>query len=180
MANSMSGATGYRPAGSATGLRGTGYKPVTLQNFTPEQQQLFQQLLGHVGPESFTSRLASGDQSQFEQLEAPALKQFGGLQGGLASRFSGMGMGARRSSGFANTQNQAASDFAQQLQSQRMGIQQQAIRDLMGMGESLLGQRPFETRLLEEKEPFWKQLLLGGLGFGSQLGGSYLGRKWGA
>ena len=52
-------------------------------------------------------------------MEAPALKQFSGLQGNLASRFSGMGSGARRSSGFQNTSNQAASDFAQQLQANK-------------------------------------------------------------
>ena len=91
-----------------------------------------------------------------------------------------MGLGGRKSSGFANTANQATQDFASQLQSQRMGIQQQAIQSLHGMSQDLLGQRPYENRLLETQEPFWKQLLLGATGFGSQLGGSYLGKKWGA
>lgn len=147
----MSSATG-QPAG----LKGTGYQQV--QTYTPEQMQLFQQMFGHTAPGGYLSRLAGGDQSQFEQLEAPALRQFQGLQGQLASRFSGMGTGARHSSGFQNTANQAATDFAQQLQSQRMGIQRQALQDLMGMSGQLLGQSPYA--LTPEKRPFWQELLL--------------------
>jgi hypothetical protein len=142
--------------GQPAGLKGTGYQQV--QTFTPEQMQLFQQMFGQVGPQSYLGKLAGGDQSQFEQLEAPALKQFNQLQGGLASRFSGMGSGARRSSGFQNTANQASMDFASQLQSQRMGLQRQAMQDLMGMSQHLLGQSPYE--LTPEKRPFWQELLL--------------------
>lgn len=120
----------------------------TLSNYTPEQTQLFQSLFGQVGPGSFLSNLASGDQSQFEALERPAMRQFQELQGGLASRFSGaFGPGqlsARRGSGFQNTTNQATQDFASQLQSHRMGLQSQALKDLFGMSESLLNQRPYE------------------------------------
>ncbi len=107
--SSMSGSTGMRESIPK------GFKKATLQNFTPEQMQLFQQMFGQVSPDSFTSRLAGGDEEMFNQLEAPALKQFSGLQGNLASRFSGMGMGGRNSSGFQNTMNSAASDFAQQV-----------------------------------------------------------------
>lgn len=153
----------------------SGYKKGSLQQFTPEQMQLFQQLFGQLSPESFTSKLAGGDQSQFEQLEAPALKQFAELQGGLASRFSGMGSGARRSSGFQNIQNQAASNFAQQLQSQRLGLQQQAIQDLMGMGSSLLGQRPYENFLVEKPKSFLHEA---GVGVAGGFG-KYLGNKFG-
>ncbi len=138
-----------------------GYKAGALQQFTPEQMQLFQQLFSNVGPESYLSRLAGGDQSMFGEIEAPALKQFSELQGNLASRFSGMGMGARRSSGFQNASNSAAMDFASQLQSQRQGLQRQAIQDLMGISNQLLSQRPYERFLTkkQEKTPFWKQML---------------------
>lgn len=154
-----------------------GYRPASLQQFTPEQMQLFQSLFGQVGPDSFLGKLAGGDQSQFEQLEAPALKQFQELQGGIASRFSGMGSGARRSSGFQNTMNQATSDFAGQLQSQRLGLQQQAIRDLMDMSNQLLGQRPYENSLIKKDPSFLQQMALGlggGLsqGFGGGFGGA--------
>jgi hypothetical protein len=135
--------------------------------------QLFQQLFSHVGPESYLSRLAQGDEEAFGETEAPALRQFGALQGNLASRFSGMGgLGARKSSGFQNTANAAASDFAQDLQGKRQGLQQQAIKDLMGLSSNLLGQRPFE-QFLTEKKPSFLQSILGSLGgMAGQAGGA--------
>lgn len=135
--------------------------PFSMQQFTPEQMQLFQQNFSHLGPNSFLSKLAGGDQSMFEEMEAPAMRQFGELQGNLASRFSGMGGGARHSSGFQNTMNQAAGDFSQQLRSQRMNLQQQAIRDLMGMSSNLLQQRPYNQFVSEKPMPFWKRLMAG-------------------
>lgn len=146
----------------------SGYKAGRLQQFTPEQMQLFQSLFSHLGPDSYLSRLAGGDQGLFEEMERPALKQFSGLQGNLASRFSGMGMGARRSSGFQNTANQASSDFAQDLQSRRQQLQMQAIQELMGLSSNLLGQRPSENFLTPKKPSFLEQILGGG---GQFLGG---------
>lgn len=185
---SMIGSGGYAAStGSSRGQNMTGsgvtggniipkgYRQGQLQQFTPEQMQLFKQLFGNLGPDSFLSKLAGGDQSTFEQLEAPAMKQFQGLQGQLASRFSGMGTGARRSSGFQNTSNQATSDFAEQLQSNRLGLQRQAIQDLMGMGNQLLGQRPYEQTLTPKSMPFWKQLLLGGVQAGGEAARGFFG-----
>src|SRR5271156_1764295 len=84
----------------------SGYKQARLQNFTPEQFELFQQLFSHLGPGSYLSRLAEGDESLFSEMEGPAMRQFQELQGDLASRFSGAGMGARKGSGFQNAANQ--------------------------------------------------------------------------
>lgn len=172
----MSGGTGVVSGAGRTGNKvPSGYRSAQVQNFTPEQMQLFQQMFGNLGPQSFMGKLAAGDQSQFEQLEAPAMRQFGEMQGNLASRFSGMGTGARRSSGFQNTMTSAASDFAQQLQSQRMGLQTQAVKDLMSMSNDLLNQRPFDQQFVQKQIPFWKQLLGGvaggvGQGIGSGFG----------
>jgi hypothetical protein len=168
----QSSSTGYNPTTANTGMIKekipSGYKKGTLNNFTPEQMQLFQQLFGHVSPDSFLSKLAGGDQGMFDEIEAPALRQFSELQGNLASRFSGMGgLGARKSSGFQNTMNSAASNFAQQLQSQRQGLQQQALQDLMGMSNQLLGQRPQENFLVQKQQ---NQSGLGGA-LGAGLGG---------
>lgn len=174
MGSNLNGATGSA-AGQGQRLMGKsprGYDQVN--NFTPEQMQLFQQMFGHVGQNSYTSRLASGDQSLFDEMEAPAMRQFSGMQGNLASRFSGMGMGARNSSGFQNTANQASSDFAQDLQGKRQGLQRQAIQDLMSMSESLMGQRPYSYQ--KKQNSFLQDLLLsmsGGLGAaGANFGGS--------
>lgn len=164
--SSMFGGKGYRGStGGVTDLKGTGYKQISAPQFTKEQMNLFKSLFSGVGQQSQLGQLAQGDQSQFGQLEAPALQQFNQLQGGLASRFSGMGgLGARNSSGFQNTANSAAQDFAQQLQSQRMGIQNNARNDLFNMSQSLLGQKPYQDVYTQNqpKEPgFWKQLLMG-------------------
>lgn len=175
-------ATGARSGGNRTGMKDIipkGYQKGQMQQFTPEQMQLFQSMFGHLGPDSFLSKLAGGDQSQFEQLEAPALKQFGALQGNIASRFSGMGTGARRSSGFQNTMNQATTDFAQQLQSQRMGLQQQAIRDLQGLSGSLLQQKPYEQFLTKQEKPAWQQFMEA-IGGGAGKGLGMFGSMWGA
>jgi len=181
--SSLYGSQGGRgPTGQfAQGGRGGtgnigGYKQAQLPNFTPEQMELFRNLLSQLSPESYTGRLAGGDQSLFEESEAPALRQFSGLQGGLASRFSagGVGKGAlssRQSSGFQNASTSGASNFAQELQSRRQDLQRQAIKDLFGMGESLLGQRPYENFLLPKKKSFLEELF-GGLapGIGGGIG----------
>lgn len=178
MGNQLRGAgssqQGYNPSFSV-GKSQSGYKPTQLQQFSPEQLQLFQQMFGHVGQDSFLSKLAGGDQSTFQQMEAPALRQFQGLQGNIASRFSGMGSGARNSSGFQNTMNQASSDFAQDLQSNRMNLQRQAIQDLMGMSNSLLAQKPYENSLIKKDPSFLNQLLMGTLSSAGNIGGSMAG-----
>lgn len=175
------GNTGTNPGTNNTGKPfkekiPKGYQAGALQQFTPEMMQLFQSLFGHLGPESYTARLAGGDQNLFNEIEAPALQQFSALQGNLASRFSGSGgLGSRKSSGFQNTMNQAGSDFAQQLQAQRQGLQRQAIQDLMGLSGNLLNQKPFE-RTLVEKEPsfFDKWLALAGRTLGAAKQGAQM------
>lgn len=170
---------GYNPSFTVGKSKG-GYRPTQLQQFSPEQLDLFKHSFSHVGPDSFTSRLAGGDEELFNQLEAPALKQFSGLQGNIASRFSGMGSGARRSSGFQNTMNQASSDFAQQLQSQRLGLQRNAIRDLSDMSNQLLSQRPYENSLMQKQPSALQQIfsqIFGGLGQGAGSLGTLYGAK---
>jgi len=80
-----------------------------------------------------------------------------------------MGMGARRSSGFQNAANEQASNFAQELQANRQGLQRQAMMDLRGLTSELLNYRPYENFMVKKKnkEPFWKQAL----GLISPIGG---------
>lgn len=169
---------GFQPLGKKLGRGGvqgdytpSGYRTGQLQQFNPEQMKLFSQLFGHLGPESFLSKLAGGDESFFEQMEAPANRQFQGLLGQIASRFSGMGTGGRHSSGFQNATTSAASNFVQDLAANRMNLQRQALNDLMGFSNQLLQQRPQERFLTEkrQKEPSGWGSLLGGLG-GAALG----------
>ena len=156
---------------SATGSKiPSGYREGRLQQFTPEAMDLYKQLFAHLGPESYLSKLAAGDESFYGEMEAPALRQFSGLQGNIASRFSGMGMGGRKSSGFQNTMSSAASYFAQELQANRQNLRRQAIQDLMGLSGELLQQKPYENFLVKKqpkKKSFWEQAL----GIISPLGG---------
>lgn len=150
--------TGGNLRGSNTGdVIPKGYQKGQLQQFSPEQMQLFQQLFSHVGPDSYLSKLAGGDESTFDQMEAPAHRQFNEQIGNLANRFSGSGTGGRHSSGFQNTTTAAASNFSQDLASKRQDLQRQALMDLMGISNSLLGQRPQENFLSEkpQKQDFW-------------------------
>jgi hypothetical protein len=145
-----------RPAGSFSGDKTPkGYELGQIQQFTPEMMELFSQLFGHVGEGSYLSKLSSGDQSLFEQEEAPAWRQFQEAQGQLGSRFSQLdpgAMSAQRGSGFQNSAGQQASDFAMQLRGQRQGLQRQGLQDLMQFSQMLLGQRPYERGLFEKPQ----------------------------
>ena len=171
--NSLGGGGGFGGQRGPTGQIGNktpkGYRTGQMAQFTPEQMDLFGRSFDQASPDSYLSKLAGGDEATFNQIEAPALRQFSGLQGNLASRFSGMGMGARRSSGFQNAANEQASNFAQELQANRQGLQRQAMMDLRGLTSELLNYRPYENFMVKKKnkEPFWKQAL----GLISPIGG---------
>lgn len=175
--------TGYN-----SGLKGSGYKNVVTDNYNPAQRDLFNQLYqgsskGIGSGLGYLSNLASGDEGQFQKMEAPALRQFAQLRGGIASQFSGIGSGARRSSAFGHSMDEASQSLAESLQSNRMSMQQDAIKQLLGIGESLLGQRTFENNLVPKKQSALMQILAslaGGAGSaGSNLGTLKLAKQWG-
>lgn len=153
-----------------------GYEKFSVNNYTPEQERVFKASEGLIKPDSFTARLAAGDSGEFAAMEAPALRQFGEMQGGLASRFSGMGMGGRSSSGFQNTMTSASQDFASQLQSKRLELRNKAISDMMGMSSQFLNFKPQETGLLQKPPKEKKQWgsMIGSVG-GGIIGGVYGG-----
>lgn len=156
-----------------------GYEAGRLPQYTPEQMQLFQQTFGQYGPESYLGRLAGGSPEMWEQLEAPALQQYAALQGGLASRFSGAGTGARRSSGFQQAATSEAQNFAQQLQAQRLGLQRQAIGDLASIQNQLLGYRPYEQYIVPQQRSTL-QGLAEGIVPPLMTGAGIIGGLWGA
>ena len=135
---------------------GKNQKVRQLQTYTPGQMELQRMGEERVGPNSNTARMAAGDQSMFDEMEAPALRQFSQLQGGMASRFSGLGgqgaLSSRGSSGFQNSMNQAGQDFAGQLQANRQSLMRQATMDLHNMSQQLLSNRPYE-RSIENRQP---------------------------
>jgi len=187
--NSMSGFRGAaganianRPAGRMQrDIIPKGYNKGQLSQFTPEQMQLFQQLFSNVGPDSFLSRLGRGEEDAFTESEAPAWRQFSQAQGQLGSRFSQLApgaMSAQRGSGFQNQAGQLGSDFAMDLASRRQSLQRQAIQDLMGISNDLLGQRPYEKGLFERPQhrpSTASQFGMAALGAGGQIGAAYAG-----
>ena len=123
----------YGPAGISTQKNAIAGKDlVSIGRKTGPQMDLANQLFQGIQPGiqggiGKLSRLASGDQSEFEEMERPAYAalQRGGSQ--LASQFSGAGMGARNSSGFQNSIAGQAGQLAETLQGKRQGLQQQAL-----------------------------------------------------
>lgn len=146
----------------------SGYKQVSIPQFTPQQMQLFQQLLGKAGAGAnqgldFLNKIAGGDQGAFEQMEAPAYSAFNKTLGALGSRFAQYGAGD--SSAFQNAVSGAGADLAQNLQSQRAQMQTSAIDKLLSQSQSLLGQKPYETSLLQKDKGIdWGQILQQALG----------------
>lgn len=152
-----------------------GYAAGSIQQFQPEQMEVYRNQLPYVSPGSQLAQMAQGNDSGFAPHEEYANRQFQNFSGQNASRFSGMGMGARRGSGFQNQQTQGAQDFASQLAMQRQGLQRQALQDLMGISGQILGQRPQENFLVKKDLPFWQQLGLGAVGGLTSAAGSLFG-----
>lgn len=161
--SSLSGSSGY--GGSRGSRQGDmipkGYRQGQLQTFDKNQMGLYNQSFDEVGPDSYLSRLSRGDEDTFNQMEAPAMRQFSQLMGGIGSRFSGMGMGGKNSSAYQNATTSATSNFAQELQSNRQNLMRQAIQDLRGLRGDLLAQRPQDRFLVEKqkKQNPWGQIV---------------------
>jgi len=172
------------PSGRSGDIIPSGYKTGQLQQFDPKQMRLYKQGFNQLKPGSYLSRLAGGDEEMFAEMEAPAMRQFQEMLGGLGSRFSGASrgvpgqgsLGTRRSSGFQNTGTAAVSNFAQDLAANRQNLQRQALNDMMNYSQMLMGQRPYERTLMQkpEKEPSGWGSLLGGVAGG--VGGAFFGQ----
>jgi hypothetical protein len=160
---------------SAGNIIPKGHRLAQIGQFSPQQMQLFSELFSHVSPQSYLSRLATGEEGADE---TSAWRDFQSALGGLSSRFSGMGTGAKQSSAFQNTLSQSASDFALALKNQRSDLQRNALKELFALSESLLGQRPSEQFLVQkqQKRPsFLQQLGLGAASGLSHAAGSAFG-----
>ena len=71
----------------------SGYKQHQMQNFTPEQMELFQKLLSSVSGGSqqgldYLSKLAGGDEGIFQQIERPAYEAFNRTSGDIAVSYT--------------------------------------------------------------------------------------------
>lgn len=155
-----------------------GYNTVQVPTMSPQVRALWEQLQGQSQPGvskglDFLTKIAGGDPSQFEQMEAPAHRQFQGMIGNISSRFSGQGdLGARRSSGFQHEATSASQSLAEKLQADRMGFQKGAIDQLLNIYQNLMGNDPYQMQLQQKKKPSWYGYLSGGLPIaGATIGG---------
>lgn len=163
-----------------------GYSPYSQQTMDPQALGFRNQLMGALQPgamggANFLSKLAGGDESMFQQMEAPAWNALESGMGMAGTRYSNMGMGAQNSSGFKQAMGGIAGQFGQQLASQRMSLQQQAIRDLFGMSSELMGMKTMESGLVKKPPSGWEQImsLISGSGadIASTIGGYGLIKK---
>ena len=179
--SSLSGSTGFNagPRQSKIKMKPKGYSQ--FSEYTPEQHDISAQRQQLSGPDSYYSKIAGGDEQAFNEIEAPAMRQFQALQGQVASRFSNLGgkgsLSSRRSSGFQNEMNQATSNFAQDLAAKRHSLRSEAIQGLHSMYGDLVNESPYG--LVEKKKPFWQQATLSAIpGLaegGSKAASSYFG-----
>jgi hypothetical protein len=172
----MSSMSGY----NSSGLKGSGYQQLNVPRMSQQGQDIWQQLYkgsqgGIASSLQGLSDIAGGDQSKFAELEAPARRQFEQDQSQIASRFSGMGSGARRSSGHMNAQSGAAVDLAERLQGQRLGLQQNAWKQLLGIHSDLMANPTHESFLQKEKQPEWHKWAGASLPWLGAAGGAGLG-----
>lgn len=146
-----------------------------FKNFSPEQEDIINKILGRLGglnEESmdYLHQILSDNPELMKQFEAPALRQFQEqIVPGLAERFTQAG--ARSSSGFNQALAQQAGSLSERLAAMRAGLKNQALQGVFNFGK--FGLSPLQTNFYRPGE----QGLLGSLasGFGSALGmGAFL------
>jgi hypothetical protein len=155
----------------------SGYRVFNIEKMTPQQRQLLDQRMKELGPDSYLSRLASGDESFYDEMEAPAMQQNRDLQSGLSSRFSG----STGPSGYGKSALER--NLSQDLRSQRLGMRSQALQSLQGMSSQLMQQRPYERGLVEKNQKpqsFGRAILPGAIGAIGTAVGAYAGGPSGA
>jgi hypothetical protein len=135
-------------------LWGTPDKLQKLPTMSPEQQQLFNNLLQMIGG---GGQLGQGygqamgglqdyldtSSQAYEKFADPYMRQFEQQTvPQLAERFAGtspMGGGALSSSGFGQALSAASGNLQSELASMKTGLQRQAINDMMQQYQSMLG-----------------------------------------
>lgn len=157
----------------------SGYKQYSLPTMGGGQSDLYNMFKGQISggfPDVFQSLLgmAKGSPEAFAPLENQAMNLFQQkLAPGIASRYAGSGIGA--SSGMQNALAGAAGNLTTDLQAQRANLMQQSMRDVLGIGEHLLGMPTQQFGLVQKEnlmKDFLKMLGMGvGVGGGALLGG---------
>lgn len=121
---------------------------------------VLQQLLGQ----------AQGKEGSFAPQEQQAMNFFNQqLAPQIAQRYAGSGIGS--SSGMQNSLAGAAGNITTNLAAQRQNLMQQSIRDILGIGEHLLGTQTQQYGLVKKDNPLNQLMqLLGIVGSGAASG----------
>lgn len=131
-------------------LFGTDYEKMDV--LSPEQQNLLNDILGSLGGGQLGQAYGQGlsglqemldpSSAAYQRFEAPYLQQFEQQTvPGLAERFAGAGAqgGALSSSGFGQALSSAGANLQTELAGMKAGLQQQAIRDILGQYNKMAG-----------------------------------------
>ncbi len=134
-----------------TSLFGTpgGFEQISTQ--TGQQQDLFSQLIAHLGGAQgagldWLTQILSGDEEAFGKFEAPFKRQFEQETiPSIAERFAGLGShGSQSSSAMQQTLGQSGRELTENLAALRGNLQQNALSQLQGlMGQGF--QQTFEN-----------------------------------
>jgi hypothetical protein len=156
-----------------------GYGMYSLPTMGGGQKDIYEMIKGKFGQGGGNVydrllQMAGGQGDIFQQMEIPARR-------GLESELANIGMqfglsGSQKSSGFQNAIAGAGQRFAEDIYGQRAGLMQQSMRDVLGLGNMLLG-TPTEQFGLYQKENLLRDImqLIGGVG--SQALGIWGGSK---
>lgn len=125
---------------------GTPEKRGNVSNLRPEQEGLYNQLIGAgkgagaggaFGQSSdYYRNLLSDDSADYNAFSQPAIRQYNEeISPGIAEQFAGMGSGGLSSSGFRNAQVQGATDLSERLGALRANLRQAGVQGLQSIGQ---------------------------------------------
>ena len=142
-------------------------KTKTRPMFLPQQQQILENITGAlqeqlpVGLENLQAILG-GYPEKFERFFTPARRRFEQeTLPTIAERFTGaLGEGAQRSSAFGQQLGRAAREFEEDVFSQRLGMQQEALNQLLSLLSPTLSPRRY--RYVRPRQPGLLEDLLSG------------------
>lgn len=157
--------------------RGGGYEKIDV--LAPNQKALIDQLLSQAGPYmqqagniyagfgpggAAANAITQQAQQRFQQQTIPDI-------------MNAFGSGAKSSSALNQALAAGGANLNTDIASMLAQAQLQAAGGLGGLAGQAgqLGMQP-QFALQPRQMPFWQQMLLGGIGAGGQLGGSFLGR----
>ena len=134
-----------------------GYSQYQIDKFTPEMKQLYDSMVGSVGPGAVSgtdwlSKIAGGDESAFEEMEKPAYNAFEKQLGSIGNRYSHLG--ALDSNYFENATAGAGRELQENLQSKRTKLRQEATNSLLDQSNRLMDKEPYE-HFMKKKKSNW-------------------------